>query len=71
MTAQDLYKEVERLERKLDGACLDTRLELQPTVSKMVQRMRVQGVAIPSKLLRMDAALCEDAIEASFDNLPV
>ncbi|KUJ76190.1 hypothetical protein AVO45_12805 [Ruegeria marisrubri] len=71
MTAQELYREVERLEKKLDGAGIDTRLELQPTVSQMVQRMRVQGVPIPSRLLRLDAALCEDAIEASFDNLPV
>ena len=51
MTAQELYREVERLEKKLDGAGIDTRLELQPTVSQMVQRMRVHGVPIPSRLL--------------------
>ncbi len=71
MLAQDLNREVELLEQKLKGACLDTRLELQPSVSKVLERMRVNGIHIPSRLRRLDAALCEDAIEAQFDNLPV
>ncbi len=71
MTAQDLYTEAERLERKLNGACLDTRLALQPSVSKVLDKMRSQGVQIPSRLRRLDAALCEDALEARFDNMPI
>lgn len=71
MTAQDLYFEAEKLEQKLQGACLDTRLALQPNVSKVLDRMRARGVQIPSRLRRLDAALCEDAIEAQFDNMPV
>lgn len=71
MTAQDLFSEAEQLEQKLDGACLDTRLALQPSVSKVLDRMRASGVNIPSRLRRLDAALCEDAIEARFDNMPV
>ncbi|WP_170473396.1 hypothetical protein [Ruegeria arenilitoris] len=71
MTAQDLYYEAEQLEKMLHGACLDTRLELQPSVSKVLDRMRAQRVQIPSRLRRLDAALCEDAIEAQFDNIPV
>lgn len=71
MTAQDLYIEAEQLEQKLHGACLDTRLELQPSVSKVLDKMRARGVQIPSRLRRLDAALCEDALEARFDNMPV
>ena len=71
MTAQDLYTEAERLEEKLCGACLETRLELQPSVSKVLDKMRAHGVQIPSRLRRLDAALCEDALEARFDNMPV
>jgi len=71
MTAQDLYFEVEQLEQKLQGACLDTRLALQPSVSSVLSKMRARGVQIPSRLRRLDAALCEDAIEAQFDNMPV
>ncbi|MTI00488.1 MULTISPECIES: hypothetical protein [Alphaproteobacteria] len=71
MTAQDLYTEVERLEKKLNGACLDTRLALQPNVSRIVDQMRAKRMQIPSRLRRLDAALFEDAVEARFDNMPV
>ena len=71
MTVQDLYTEAERLEEKLCCACLETRLEMQPSVSKVLDRMRAYGVQVPSRLRRLDAALCEDAIEARFDNMPV
>lgn len=71
MTKTNLYSEAEQLEQKLQDACLDTRLALQPSVSKVVERMRQEGVHIPSRLRHLDAALCEDVMEARFDNLPV
>ena len=71
MSTSNLYSEAEQLEAKLQGACLETRLALQPSVTKIIERMRQQGVHIPSRLRRLDAALCEDAMEAQFDNLPV
>ena len=71
MSALNLYSEAEQLEKKLLNASLDTRLALQPSVSKVVDRMRQQGMRIPSRLRRLDASLCEDAMEARFDNLPV
>ncbi|WP_050603375.1 hypothetical protein [Ruegeria sp. 6PALISEP08] len=71
MTANGLYSEAEQLEQKLRNACLDTRLALQPSVSKVVDRMRRQRMPVPSRLRRLDAALCEDAMEAQFDNLPI
>lgn len=71
MSPHSLYSEAEQLEKKLHNANLDTRLALQPSVSRVVDRMRQQGMHIPSRLRRLDASLCEDAIEAQFDNLPV
>ncbi len=71
MNTQDLYHEFELLEQKLEGANLDMRLSLQPAVSRVVERMRVQGVPVPQRLRRLDASLCEDVIEARFDNMPV
>lgn len=71
MTPTGLNSEAEQLERKLVNAGLETRLALQLSVSKIVDRMRQQGMEVPSRLRRLDAALCEDAIEAQFDNLPV
>ncbi|WP_170404411.1 hypothetical protein [Ruegeria arenilitoris] len=71
MSSINLYSEAEQLEEKLNGACLDTRLALQPSVTKVIERMRQEGMHIPSRLRQLDAALCEDAMEARFDNLPV
>ncbi|SMO77342.1 hypothetical protein [Ruegeria faecimaris] len=67
----DLYSEAEQLEKKLKGASVDTRLALQPSVTKVIEKMRLQGVEVPARLRRLDAALCEDVMEARFDNLPV
>ena len=71
MTTDNLYFEAQELEQKLQNACLDTRLALQPSFSKIVDRMRQQGMHVPSHIRRLDAALCEDAMEARFDNLPI
>nr|WP_170614683.1 hypothetical protein [uncultured Ruegeria sp.] len=71
MSKQNLYSEAEQLERQLQGACLETRLALQPSVSKMIDRLHQRGLHVPSRLKRLDASLCEDAMEARFDNLPV
>ncbi len=71
MTTSNLYFEAEQLEQKLQNACLDTRLALQPSFSKIVDRMRQQGMHVPSRMRHLDAALCEDAMEARFDNLPI
>jgi hypothetical protein len=71
MTTDNLYFEAQELEQKLQNACLDTRLALQPSFSKIVDRMRQQGMHVPSRMRHLDAALCEDAMEARFDNLPI
>ncbi|MBO9444449.1 hypothetical protein [Ruegeria sp. R14_0] len=71
MSMNSLYSEAEYLEQKLQNACLETRLALQPSVTNVIDRMRQQGVHVPSRLRRLDAALCEDAMEARFDNMPI
>lgn len=71
MKQNTLFSEFTEIEQKLENACLDTRLALQPSVSKIVDRMRRQGIHVPSRLRRLDSALCEDAMEAQFDNMPV
>ncbi|WP_170426603.1 hypothetical protein [Ruegeria arenilitoris] len=71
MSTNCLYSEAEYLEQKLQNACLETRLALQPSVTNVIDRMRQQGVHVPSRLRRLDAALCEDAMEARFDNMPI
>lgn len=71
MSQDKLFSEVEQLEKQLKGACLEARLALQPDVTRVLERMRQQGVQIPARLRQLDAALCEDVMEARFDNLPI
>ncbi|MFT7594710.1 MAG: hypothetical protein ACI8R4_002034 [Paracoccaceae bacterium] len=71
MTAQDLYKSVESLEQKIAAANCEGRLKLQPEFSQFLARMQAQGQNVPARLLRLDAALCQEVVEARFDNMPV
>ncbi|MEY8837991.1 hypothetical protein AB9K41_03010 [Cribrihabitans sp. XS_ASV171] len=71
MTAHDLILEAEHLEKRLTGAPLETRLEMQPKVSQLVEGLRARGAKVPSRLRRLDAMLCDEAIEARFDNMPI
>lgn len=71
MTAYDLILEAERIERRLNGATLDRRLELQPALSSVIRRLRAEGADVPTRLRRLDASLCDEAVEARFDNMPV
>lgn len=71
MIAQDLFFEAERLESRISGADQDQRLALQPQFSAVLARLKNQGMAVPQRLQRLDAALAEEAIEAQFDNMPV
>ncbi len=71
MKLQDLLKEAEQLEQKLDGADLNLRLQLQPRLSLVVDRLRAEGAEIPRHLRHLDSVLAEEAVEAQFDNMPI
>jgi len=71
MTAQDLNEAIENLEQRIAGASCAERLKLQPEFSKILARMKIEGQTVPKRLRRLDAALCEEAVEAQFDNMPV
>lgn len=71
MTGQDLFFEVERLESRISRADRAQRLALQPQLSACLIRLKDQGMEVPHRLRRLDAALVDEAIEARFDNMPV
>lgn len=71
MKLQDLLKEAEQLEQKLEGADLDLRLKLQPKLSLVIDRLRAEGAEIPRHLRHLDSILAEEAVEAQFDNMPI
>lgn len=49
----------------------EQRLELQPELSRVIDRMQRSGEPVPTRLRNLNAQLCDEAIEARFDNLPV
>jgi hypothetical protein len=68
---QDLIRTAEALEQKIAGANSAARLAMQPEFARVIDRLRANRVDIPSRLLRLDAALVEEAVEDRFDNMPV
>ncbi|MCI5097658.1 MAG: hypothetical protein MRY77_15180 [Rhodobacteraceae bacterium] len=68
---QDLIRTAEALEQKITGATSTARLAMQPEFARVIDRLRANRVDIPSRLLRLDAALVEEAVEDRFDNMPV
>ena len=71
MTAHGLFKTAEFLEHKIEGANTSTRLALQPEFSRVLERLKAEGGPVPLRLRRLEASLCDEAIEARFDNMPV
>ncbi len=71
MSNQELIKVAEHLEKRIEGAPCAMRLALQPEFTRVLDRMRSAGVKIPQRLKRLDETLCEEAVEDSFDNMPV
>ncbi|MCA0869941.1 hypothetical protein LCL97_03820 [Seohaeicola saemankumensis] len=71
MTTTELFKTAERLEQKIAGASSAQRIELQPQFSAVLERIQAAGDQVPLRLRRLDASLCDEAIEARFDNMPI
>ncbi|MBO9449183.1 hypothetical protein J7426_02865 [Tropicibacter sp. R16_0] len=71
MSDQELLLQAETIEARLNGANQTLRLELQPKLSKVIANLRANGTPVPARLKRLDAALCDEAIEARFDNMPI
>jgi hypothetical protein len=71
MTAQDHFKSANELERKINCADSVKRLALQPELSRIIRCLKADGQQVPPQLSRLNNALCDEAIEAWFDNMPV
>lgn len=47
------------------------RYELHEDLHRSLSRIRLNGGKVPAKLRRLDLDLVDEALEASFDNMPV
>lgn len=71
MTTKDLIDTARELEQTIGQANPAGRLALQPELSRVLQRLKADGQVVPVRLRRLNTVLCDEAIEAWFDNMPV
>ncbi|MFC4666999.1 hypothetical protein ACFO5X_00410 [Seohaeicola nanhaiensis] len=71
MSEHELFLTARRLEASIIGAPAARRLELQPQLNKVIERLAMQGQQVPARLRNLNAVLLDEAIEDRFDNLPV
>lgn len=71
MTVTDLLNTAQQLEDRIATANDRSRIALQPEFHQVLHKLRKSGAKIPQRLRTLDAVLCEEAVEAQFDNMPV
>jgi len=71
MASQDLFRAASELEEKITHADSARRVALQPELSRVLERLKADGQEVPPRLRHLNTVLCDEAIEAWFDNMPV
>ncbi|KIC37209.1 hypothetical protein [Leisingera sp. ANG-M7] len=71
MTREDLLSTVESLETRIRKESGAARLAMRPEFIRLLDYMRKTGADVPGRLRRLEATLCEEAVEDMFDNVPV
>ncbi|MAY86842.1 hypothetical protein [Arenibacterium halophilum] len=71
MTEHDLSLTARQLEARIIAGNLRLRLELQPQLSRVLERLSRDGAHVPARLRNLNAVLLDEAIEHRFDNMPV
>ncbi|MEX0302475.1 MAG: hypothetical protein AB3N24_08635 [Leisingera sp.] len=71
MTKEELLHTVEALETRILGETGAARLAMRPEFIRLLDYMRKKGEEVPGRFRRLEAALCEEAVEEMFDNMPV
>jgi len=71
MARQDLLKVASELERKINQADSARRLALQPEFTRVLQQLTARGQEVAPHMRQLNTVLCDEAVEAWFDNMPV
>ena len=71
MTDYDLPQTARQLEAAIVAANPAKRIELQPQLSRVLDRLSREGHHVPARLRNLNAVLLDEAMEERFDNLPV
>lgn len=71
MTHEDLLQTAERLEARILRESGAARLAMRPEFSRVMDHLQRGGVSVPGRFRRLQATLCDEAVEEMFDNMPV
>lgn len=71
MKTQDILNEFENLAERIAATPEGKQYKYCQELDKLIERMEEAGVDVPQAARRLDERLCEDAIEAQFDNMPL
>lgn len=63
-------EEINALVRRISAAG-DDRYQLHPDLARALDGMTARGFAVPSHLRRLEGELREEAMENTFENMPV
>lgn len=71
MTRNEMMERALQLEVEIQTASEEERLARQPEFCRLITRLKADGEKVPGRLRSLDAALCDEAAEDQFDNMPV
>ena len=71
MTEINLSQTACQLEAQIAAASAAKRIELQPELNRILEKLAREGEHVPARLRNLNAVLLDEAIEQRFDNLPV
>lgn len=67
----DLEIRANELADKVQHACHDERMRLQPQIDNAITALTLQGIVVPGRVRRINNTLKDEALDDMFDNMPV
>ena len=71
MNVKELVERAQGIAADISDASDDDRFTLHDQLHRTLELIKLKGGKVPSQLHRLDLDLVDEAVEASFDNMPV
>ena len=71
MTHTEILQRAEQLAAQIRQHTGEARLSFHPEFSRLLSRLRIEGVPVSRSFRQLDEELCEQEVESQFDNMPV
>jgi hypothetical protein len=67
----DIKQRAIELQKQIVGATRQERIELQPTIERVIQTLTMKGHSVPLCLVRVNREINDEFLDDMFDNMPV